>query len=150
VRWDPLLDGTVLAEGREVNTIAYRYRTRRAALRGVVAATLPPDGSLWREEYQGGSGSGSEIDGGQGSLEAPSLPTHEVLPRADPRSFASAPEALWRPSSGALGSRRALGRLVGGSWELVSAPPDTYHGVLWLVDGSLLLHPEALASIRVR
>jgi hypothetical protein len=56
--------------------------------------SLPPGGSSWRKEYQGGSGSGSEIDGSRGSLETPSLPSHEVLPRADPRSLASGPRAL--------------------------------------------------------
>jgi hypothetical protein len=35
------------------------------------------------------------------------------------------------------------------SWGLVSAPPDSYRGVLWLADGSLLLHSAVLASIRV-
>src|SRR5215217_9475840 len=66
--------------------------------------SLPPGGSLWRKAYQGRTGSRSEIDASRGSLEARSLPTHEVLPRADPRSFVSAPEALLGSSSGALGS----------------------------------------------
>jgi hypothetical protein len=35
------------------------------------------------------------------------------------------------------------------SWGLVSAPPDSYRGVLWPADGSLLLHSAVLASIRV-
>jgi hypothetical protein len=35
------------------------------------------------------------------------------------------------------------------SWGLVSAPPDTYRGVLWPADGSLLLHSALLASIRL-
>jgi len=54
-----------------------------------------------------------------------SLPTHEVLPRADPRSFVSAPEVLLGPSLGTLGSRRARGAARG-----ISAPPDTYRGML--------------------
>jgi hypothetical protein len=33
--------------------------------------SLPPGGSLWRKAYQGGSSSGSEIDGSRVSLEAP-------------------------------------------------------------------------------
>jgi hypothetical protein len=53
VRWDPLLDGTVLAEGREVNTMAYRYRTRRAALRGVVAAPCLQEGRYGAKSIKG-------------------------------------------------------------------------------------------------
>src|SRR5215204_1764486 len=71
-----------------------------------------------------------------------SLPTHEALPRADPRSLASAPEALWGPCSGALGSPQR-------SWGLVSASPDTYRGVLWSAGGSSLLHSALLARIRL-
>ena len=67
-----------------------------------------------------GTGSRSEIDASRGFLEAPFL--HEVLPRADPRSLASVPEALWRPYSAALGSPQR-------SWGRVSASPDTYRGV---------------------
>src|SRR5215204_2916648 len=33
--------------------------------------SLPPGGSLWREEYQGGSGSRSEIDPSRSSLQDP-------------------------------------------------------------------------------
>ena len=85
--------------------------------------TLRPDRSLWREEYQGEP----VHDQKSTRAEAPSRlqPSHEVLPRADARSFVSAPEALLGPYSGALGSPQH-------SLDLVSASPDTYRGVLWL------------------
>jgi hypothetical protein len=35
------------------------------------------------------------------------------------------------------------------SWWLVSAPPDTYRGVLWPAGGSSLLPSAVLASIRI-
>jgi hypothetical protein len=99
------------------------------------SGSLPPGGSLWRKEYQGGSGSGSEIDGSRGSLETPSLPSHEVLPRADPRSLASAPRALGPGFFTEAG---------GGSWALDSTPPDTHCGVLRPAGGSSLLRDLTL------
>src|SRR5215207_2788140 len=90
--------------------------------------TLRPDRSLWREEYQG------EAVHDQKSTRAEDLsrlPTYA-------RSLASAPEALWGPYSGALGSPQR-------SWGLVSASPDTYRGVLWSAGGSSLLHSALLA-----
>jgi hypothetical protein len=53
VRWDPLLEGTVLAEGREVNTMAYFYRTRRAALRRVVVAPCLRTGRCGAKDIKG-------------------------------------------------------------------------------------------------
>ena len=104
--------------------------------------SLPPHGSLWREEYLGGSASRSDVRR-EPKLPPGSLPTkHEALPRADPRSLASVPEALWRPYSAALGSPQR-------SWGRVSASPDTYRGVLWPAGGSSLLHSALLASIGV-
>jgi hypothetical protein len=140
VRWDPLLDGTVLAEGREVNTMAYRYRTRRAALRGVVVAPCLRTGRYGAKSIKGERF--TIRDRREPKLSRGSLPTHEVLPRADPRSLAFAPEALLGPYSAALGSPQR-------SWGLVSAPPDTYRGVLWPAGGSSPLHSAVLARIRI-
>jgi hypothetical protein len=41
--------------------------------------SLPPGGSSWRKEYQGGSGSRPEIDASRGFLEAPYLHTKYCL-----------------------------------------------------------------------
>src|SRR5215204_6245390 len=55
--------------------------------------SLPPDRSLRRKEYQGGSGSRSEIDASRGSLETPFPATHEVLPTA--RCSEDEPMTTW-------------------------------------------------------
>ena len=56
--------------------------------------SLPPGGSLWPKSIKGEA----VHDQRSTRAEAPSRiqPTHEVLPRADPRSFVSAPETLCR------------------------------------------------------
>src|SRR5215211_853771 len=70
--------------------------------------SLPPGGSLWREDYQGWS-----------CLEQ----IHEAS-RLSPRSCWDHPQEPW---------------VLLRSWGLLSAPPDTYRGVLWSAGGSSLL-----------
>jgi hypothetical protein len=56
--------------------------------------SLPPDGSLWRKEYQGGSGSRPEINASRGFLEAPYLPTQPCLEQIHGASRLS-PRPCW-------------------------------------------------------
>src|SRR5215213_10503557 len=85
---------------------------RGAALRGVVAAPC-----LRAGRYGARSIKGEAVQEQRSTrAEAPSRlqPAHEVLPRADPRSFVSALEALLGPYSAALDSPQRL-------WGLLSA-----------------------------
>jgi hypothetical protein len=67
--------------------------------------SLPSGGSLWREEYQGWS----------------CLDQIHGASRLPPRPCGDHPQESWV-------LRRARGWLLG---ALVSAPPDSYRGVLW-------------------
>jgi hypothetical protein len=84
--------------------------------------SLPPGGSLWPKEYQGGSGSRSEIDPSRSFLQDPTYARSLASSRSTELRICPR-DPLSGPYSGALGSPQR-------SWGLVSASPDTYRGVL--------------------
>jgi hypothetical protein len=84
---------------------------------------LPPDGSLWREEYQVGSGSLSEIDASRSSLDAPTFARSlassrpmelRVCPRCPVETILSSPGF----SAALVGTRQRSSRYL--SWRVVA------------------------------
>jgi hypothetical protein len=147
VRWDPLLDGTVLAEGREVNAIAYRYKNPSCCASTSCGGSLPPDGSLWREEYQGEAVQDQRSTRAEAPSKLPTYPYLRTKSRLEQIHGVSRlpPRPCWEHTQ----EPWVLAALAGGSWGLVGAPPDTYRGVLWPAGGSSLLHSAVLASISI-